>query len=162
MYCGPEIEGGYTGTCRSYRGGLFAPPCHPTPPHAGIKQHMSLDWVHALRNLKGGSKLKSFFGFTMWCTAERNKTSLQRPLCCIKMGFYSCKGPRLFIGKMLCVQKLSWDPFVVYFLWKAKEKKKRREREKATSLQGWLSKGNSFSTGLDNFTTDGKWHVPFR
>ena len=60
----------------------FTPPHHHTPPHAAIKQHLSLDSVLALRNLKGGSRLVVvfFFSFTMWYTKERNKTSPQGPL----------------------------------------------------------------------------------
>ena len=118
-YSGPEIEGGCTQPEGPRWEGLFCSPTwpHPTPCR---NQATSVSWLSACTQKPERRKQVScffffFFSFTMWYTKERNKASPQSPLYCIKTGFYSCKVPKLVIGKMFCAPKIVLRSFCDIF-----------------------------------------------
>ena len=122
---------------------------NPTPPCAEIRQHLSQDWGHVRRNPKGGSRLR----FVVVVGRGGGLSRCGRPWREVRRGprvpytvqnwsFTPSKGQCWLLVKYFkcpkdCLKILSWYIFL------EKHKKIRSEREEATSLQGWVSQGDT-------------------
>lgn len=144
MYCGPVIEGRLQVSTGPRWEGLCVAP---------ISRYLALYrnrvtsvlWLSSCsKNLKGGSKLKNFCLFASPCDVSWGEIIQFFKITCAvsKWDFTPGKGKRWLLVKCFkclkdCLKILLW-----YISFET-HKGKKREREKATSLQGWISKGNT-------------------
>ena len=135
-YSGPEIKGGCTQPEGPRWEGLFCSPTwlHPTPCR---NQATSVSWLSACTQKPERRKQVSCVFFSVSpCGIPRReiRPPLRVPCIVSKQDFTPAKCQSWLLVKCSVPKKLSWDPFVIYFLWESKKNEKKKKREKGQGI----------------------------